>query len=853
MTRLPLISACALLLAGCFDDEPAQQPDAGVFFPGPGGGGGGGGKTAKISGKLTLFQGAQSVSASGTAMSDEHVNAAKRLLSSMAGTKKGQAESSQPRALPLPDTRAPSEPWSFEAPAGRRVVEGEVIVRVAEKLSAADVARIAAVEGYGTEHIAYVTEYLHLLRFTRKGGLRVDAELTDKLASTLAERSRVLFAEANVYQYAMAVPNDTYYGYQWHYPAMNLPAAWDVTQGSNATIVAVVDTGIVPHAELDVKVLPGFDFITEPTMAADGDGRDNSPLDMGGDMPQGGSSWHGTHVAGTIAASSNNGAGVAGVDWNARILPVRVLGRGGGTLADIASGMAWSFGATVPGAPTNPNKAAVINLSLGGGGQDPSPTYQDVISAGVAAGAIFVIAAGNSNEDAAKTIPCNQDSVICVGATRHSGTRSSFSNFGAVVDMMAPGGELADDLNGDGYPDGILSTFRNAQNQAIVEFQQGTSMACPHVAGLVSLMKGVSPSMTHVQAEQILKTSANSAFQCSEGCGAGLVNAHAAVLAAGGSAPTGPAKLTLGTAELYLTTAQPSGTIIANNTGGQALSVSVAASGAAGSSLSFPAGTTVSIPAGSAAAIQVTANTSGLSAGNHAAVVSLSSSGGSAQVAVTVKAGAATVDKDAVLALAYFDENTMQWTAQNGGTVSAASNYAYTFDATPGAYWVVAGVDEDGDGEFFEEGERSGIYPTMDSPTEVTLTSGAQVSNVDFALIPFKSVGSMPPPTKSGVGGACTTNDDCQSADCVTTWPGGYCTQGCTNVTCPTGSTCFDLGNNVLACLADCSGPDTGQSNCRSSYVCSASNTGAGYCWPACTSDADCGGFTCDVGSGYCF
>ncbi|MFN7135528.1 MAG: S8 family serine peptidase, partial [Myxococcales bacterium] len=330
--------------------------------------------------------------------------------------------------------------------------------------------------------------------------------------------------EVNWLEQALAVPRDSLYKYQWHYPQMQLPAAWDVTKGKESVIVAVVDTGIVQHADLGARVLAGFDMISDPAIAGDGDGRDDNPRDEGKDLPQGASSWHGTHVAGTIGALTDNNAGVAGVDWNCRIVPVRALGRGGGTGADIAAAMAWAVGVPVQGVKANASPAQVVNLSLGGDGP-ASQVYQDAIDEGNKRGAIFVIAAGNENENTSNKRPANQKNVLTVGAVGFTGSKASYSNFGAEVDVVAPGGEMAQDADGDGQPDGVLSTHADQKGATNFGYEQGTSMATPHVAGLVALMKSVNTALDHAKAEQILKETAVGAFKCSQGCGSGLVNA----------------------------------------------------------------------------------------------------------------------------------------------------------------------------------------------------------------------------------------------------------------------------------------------------------------------------------------
>jgi len=245
-------------------------------------------------------------------------------------------------------------------------------------------------------------------------GLATGAQLVDAadekvdlsaLAEALRKDPEVLSVELNAMMVPLLTPNDTRYPEQWHYfestGGINAVPAWDRATGSGV-VVAVIDTGIVPHSDLNANVLPGYDFVSDAASARDGNGRDNNPRDEGdwylagecGQPTGSNSSWHGTHVAGTVAAVTNNAAGVAGVAFGARILPVRALAKCGGTLADIADAIVWSAGGSVPGVPANPNRAKVINMSLGSDGAC-SAAYNSVISQLTAAGVVVVVAAGN--------------------------------------------------------------------------------------------------------------------------------------------------------------------------------------------------------------------------------------------------------------------------------------------------------------------------------------------------------------------------------------------------------------------------------------------------------------------------
>lgn len=297
--------------------------------------------------------------------------------------------------------------------------------------------------------------------------------------------------------------------------------AWDNFKGSSSTVVAVVDTGIVSHSDINSKILPGYDMVSDSTMGNDGDGRDSDPSDPGdwiayGDSCYQGStqnsSWHGTHVAGIIAAQSNNSKGVAGVNWNAKILPVRALGKCGGYTSDIADAVKWAAGVSVSGTPTNNNPASVINLSLGGSGAC-SAYMQDAINQAKAKGAVVVVAAGNSsaNLDTTAFTPANCQGVLVVGSSTQNGYKSSFSNYGKIVDVSAPGGG-----NGSSVVS-LGNTGSTTPSSETYVYQSGTSMSAPHVAGIVSLMKGANPDLFPDQLMALVKEAAKT-FPWSSGC-----------------------------------------------------------------------------------------------------------------------------------------------------------------------------------------------------------------------------------------------------------------------------------------------------------------------------------------------
>ncbi|MET9608202.1 S8 family serine peptidase [Streptomyces sp. NPDC006512] len=370
----------------------------------------------------------------------------------------------------------------------------------------------------------------------------------------------VAYVEPDTRAYAMAVtPNDTEYAKQWDLfeptAGMNVPAAWDKTTGSGVT-VAVIDTGYVAHSDVAPNVVAGYDFISTSSEARDGNGRDANPADEGdwnatdGECGVGSkastSSWHGTHVAGTIAAATNNSKGVAGIAYGAKIQPVRVLGKCGGATSDIVDAITWASGGTVSGVPANATPAKVINMSLGGSGTCGT-SYQNAINAAVARGTTVVVAAGNSNANASGFSPASCNNVINVASTNRAGDRSYYSNFGTIIDIAAPGGETRRATDTPGTvttpENAILSTLNAGTTTPGAESYkpyQGTSMAAPHIAGLAALMKSAKASLTPAQIEAAIKANARPlAGTCTGGCGAGLADATATVNAVT-STPTTP-------------------------------------------------------------------------------------------------------------------------------------------------------------------------------------------------------------------------------------------------------------------------------------------------------------------------
>ncbi|HEX2730785.1 MAG TPA: S8 family serine peptidase [Polyangiaceae bacterium] len=313
--------------------------------------------------------------------------------------------------------------------------------------------------------------------------------------------------------------NDPLLPIQWHYDQIDLGPAWDASDQTESSgrgagvVVAVIDTGAaVDHPDFKnadgTSQLndDGYDFISDPDVAADGDGRDDDPNDPGDGRTPGDSSFHGSHCAGTIAAATDNGEGGAGVAPKAHIMPIRALGRGGGSLEDIRQAVLYAAGLDNTAGVVPKKRADIISMSLGGEGL--SDAMEAAVTAARGEGVIVIAAAGNSSTFAEGFSPGGEQGVVTVSATDFNRKLAFYSNFGqsnGTVEVAAPGGDTGVDENLDGNPDGVISmVYKNSGNTLYAAYQ-GTSMACPHVAGVAALMKAIWPAMGPSEFEKALK------------------------------------------------------------------------------------------------------------------------------------------------------------------------------------------------------------------------------------------------------------------------------------------------------------------------------------------------------------
>ena len=410
--------------------------------------------------------------------------------------------------------------------------------------------------------------------------IRASGIATAELLARLANDSTVEFAVEDRLRKARAVPNDPLYASQWYLQSTQLSAidaegAWDIVTGDGSIVVAVLDTGIRPdHPDLVPSLVPGYDFITDAALAGDADGRDANPTDVGDFVDAAAlndpdlqaicntalqlqnSSWHGTRVAGVLAAAGNNSSGIAGVSWNTRIQPVRVLGKCGGFDSDIIAAMRWAGGLSVLGVDDNPTPARIINLSLGGEGACTA-AYTQVIEELRANNVLVVSSAGN--ETGPVESPANCASTLAVGGLRHIGTKVGYSSLGQEVDISAPAGNCVnttlpclfpiDTTTNTGTTSPGADTYSDGNAPNI-----GTSFSAPQAAGVAALMLTANPALgpddltarimssarpfpqdPTIPTCPVTATGTDNIGQCNcttITCGAGMLDAHAAVAAA---------------------------------------------------------------------------------------------------------------------------------------------------------------------------------------------------------------------------------------------------------------------------------------------------------------------------------
>ncbi len=533
-------------------------------------------------------------------------------------------------------------------------------------------------------------------------------------------RRNIQYAEPNYIARALQVPNDEFYPYQWHYPIIDLPAAWDITTGSSEVIVAVVDSGVAPGLEdLQGQLVGGYDFIRD-TNNGDGDGPDSDPTDPGPEQP-GNPGYHGTHVAGTIAAKSNNNTGVAGVAWQAKVMPLRVLDKDGtGTFYDIMQAVRYAAGLPNDSGTFPQKRADIINMSLG------SPEFlqagQDLATEVYNAGVVIVAAAGNTGKEES-SYPASYKHVISVSAVDINKKITSYSTYGNDIDIAAPGGSMLTDQNADGYSDGILSLgYDKNGNESVFPFYEGTSMAAPHVAGVLALMKAVNPALTPANFDSLLTSGQLTEDIGDTGrdnlYGFGLINALKAVRSASnpGETPAPPANPSLSVTPEQLNFKLTENTLLLN--------LSAASGGVSITSVAatkpYITITPQNVDNNGLGDYLISIERNGLSAGIHTSDIAISSNTGTVNVPIVfqvARAGDEGMKSEAgYLYVTLFDPETMKGKHQLQLGPDNDGTYAFSFTDIPaGNYLLIAGSDFNNNGAICDYSESCGVYPRRDA------------------------------------------------------------------------------------------------------------------------------------------
>jgi serine protease len=575
---------------------------------------------------------------------------------------------------------------------------------------------------------------------------------SDQKLRTLAEikklnrRSDIAFAEPNYVRQAKLLPNDTLFGRQWNLTHIRLPQAWDITTGEASsgqqTIVAVLDTGVVlNHPDLKSQLVAGYDFIKDRAVANDGDGIDANPDDPGDAADGEDNSWHGTHVAGIVAAQSDNDRGVSGVSWGAKIMPLRILGKSigddenNGNSYDIMQALRYAAGMTNDSETLPEQPASIMNMSFGGEGssEEEAALMRTLYQRGI----FLVAAAGNESVDDDKgqpipvrSYPAAYEGVISVAAIDQSGLRADYSNTHNTVDIAAPGSQI------------ISTLVNNSDRSEAYANYSGTSMATPHIAGVIALMKAVNPDLSPTQFDGLLSngfiTTDLGDLGRDDAYGYGLIDAAKAVnfaLAGDDTEIVIVADTTYLDFDRILTRSE----LNLRNLGSRRdIVVETAVSSESWLTLS-----PLSVPSGEQseghiARYQLDVDRNALADGKYSATVTFDfNEGDDRRISVAMQVGIGDVSSDAgliyVLAINQDKDLAEDETPPQQWLEAVDGRYYYHFDELEeGSYLILAGSDPDNDLSICQDGEACGRYPSVANPRLLTLRNNR--TGIDFSI-----------------------------------------------------------------------------------------------------------------------
>ena len=660
-------------------------------------------------------------------------------------------------------------------------IPGEIIVRYKPGLEPSGIQSLSTISAFVEQRSSGhagsgVRSVLRLAEYERLS-LSVDAvkDRTLREIEWLNSQPHVLYAQPNYIYRPLALgtqPNDTAYSVQWHYPLIKWDHVWDenlVTDLSDV-IVAVIDTGIMRENWIKSSsnhedfggtgaspFVDEYDFILNDNYSLDGHidpGRDNDATDMGDHPDPSEASFHGTHVAGTIGAYTNNSLGVASMAGrnssltSVKIMPLRAMGFGGGSTDDIVEAIKYAARLDNASGTLPSVKADIINMSFGGTGQDQD--LENAINDAFNEDIVLVAAAGNTGSSI-PFYPASYDNVISVSAVDIGGDIAYYSNYGSTIDVAAPGGDLSynlnfDDINEVEVADGVLSTFtRIIDNQAdtgTYYVSQGTSMAAPHVAGLAALIKAADPLLSAAEIRSIIENSTIDVGVAGEDnfYGHGLINAYASVHAALGTLPADQDPVLFPNPKLLkLQGDNPSTTFTLQNIGNTLSDISITdivpKNNVSWLDIDYSPG---NVEAG--LDVQISIDSSSIADGStHIEMLTIEAESGVADEYVYVLYNVSGfpnrvfIDIGTLYVIAE-DAETGRIAAIEPTTYSLQYEYAIRNLAT-GSYIIKASTDHDGDGEYFESEDAIGIYKNSLDIVAIDVTAGYVKEGISFQVI----------------------------------------------------------------------------------------------------------------------
>lgn len=627
------------------------------------------------------------------------------------------------------------------------IIPGDVIIRFRdEALPLIGInkpsARAHAVE---LNHINGIPGQPMLMRLKDLSSQTLKADTFSTIA-TLQKRDDVVYVEPNYIRRALSfTPFDNNYPDQWHYPLIELPEAWNSVlttgQPGQNTIVAVLDTGILSaHPELQGQLVDGYDFVSSSNNAADGDGIDSSPEDI---LKENKKTFHGSHVAGIVAAATaqsdnDDTTGISSIAWGAKIMPVRVLGVNSGSSNDIIQGIRYAAGLSNDSGQVPSQHADIINLSLGGGRY--SEAEKEAVDAATAKGIIVVAAAGNdgfNNLD----YPGAYDNVISVGAVTANQNRASYSNFHDNLDLVAPGGQKTPETSG------VLSLGADCSScpNSITfdyDYSYGTSMATPHVSGVLALMKSINSSITTADIRSALSSGAMTNDLGDTGrdkhFGYGLINSHKAINYAQQFSPGSPSTLTTPSILRFNGTVSSLTLSISHTTNTEPTITSITP-GATWLSISE---NTISAKGNGIYVINV--DRSALADGDYSTQINITADNGieTLSLSVPVYLQVTTIPENNNAGEHYvivISATSGQVMSQQSLVSSVNNEYIYQINNLPkGEYYLYAGTDHNNNQILNEIGEAFGSLPSVENPVKINITDN--IANMNFSTSYFPAL-----------------------------------------------------------------------------------------------------------------